>query len=212
MAEAREQETTAGRIGASAAWQPPANFVTRAHEVCDKAAGPASFPVCFINQMSVAGAPADAVSFSRMLFRQTGGQLGIMVAFKHYGAVDAAQVFYPLRANDNYGVLLVNGDPGLLDIDNLEKLERTAMQDDPRFQAIKRKFPRADVWPGDRSGSAPWPQINSLPGGGMEFTVSYPLLNGCHACERVGMARFGWDFDASGKFLRTTYLPMPGKS
>lgn len=212
MAEAREQETTAGRIGASAVWRPPANFLTHAHAICDKLAGPASFPVCFMNQMPAAGAPADAVSFSRMLFRETGGQLGIMVAFQHYGVVDAAQVFYPLRANDNYGVLLVNGDPEILDIDNLEKLDRAALQADPKFQAIKRKFSQVDVWPGDRSARAPWPEVRPLPGGGTEFIVSYPLLNGCHACERVGVARFGWEFDASGKFLRASYLPASAKS
>ncbi len=39
--------------------------------------------------------------------------------------------------------------------------------------------------------------------------MTYPLLNGCHACARLGLARFGWDFDASGKFLRTTYIPTP---
>ncbi len=208
MAEAQERASAAGdRIGASAVWQPPADFVTRAHEICDKAAGPASFPVCFLNQMSAAGAPAEAVSFSRMLFRQTNGQVGIMVAFKPYGVVDAAQVLYPLRANDNYGVLLLNGNPGILDIDNLEKLDRAAMQNGPKFRAIKQKFPQADVWPGDRSGSDPWPQVRSLPGGGTEFIVRYPLLNGCHACERIGVVRFGWDFDASGNFLRTAYLP-----
>ncbi len=201
-----------GRIGASAVWPPPPDFVTRAHEICEKGAGPASFPVCFMNQMSAAGAPADAVSFTRMLFRQTEGQVGIMVAFRPYGAVDAAQVFYPLRANDNYGVLLLNGDPSILDIDNLEKLDRTAMQEGLKFQAIKRKFPGADLWPGDRSGSDPWPQLQSVPGGGSEFVVSYPLLNGCHACERVGVVRFGWEFDARGKFLRTAYLPSPAKS
>ena len=45
--------------------------------------------------------------------------------------------------------------------------------------------------------------------GGAEIIVSYPLINGCHACQRVGVARYGWDFDATGKFLRTTYIPTP---
>ena len=114
-------QTPSGKIGASAVWQAPPDFVTKAHNVCDKSAGPASFPACFQNQIAAAGAPADAVSFTRMLFQQTNGDVGIMTAFKHYGPVDAAQVFYPLRANTNYGLLLVNGDPAVLDVDDLQK-------------------------------------------------------------------------------------------
>ena len=197
------------KITASAVWQPPQDFVTKAHSVCDKAAGPASSPVCFINQMSAAGAPADAVTFTRTLFKQSDGQVGIMTAFKSVGPVDEAQIFYPLRANDNYGLLLVNGDPSILDVDDLKKLDRRPMEQNSMFQAIKRKYPQTDLWPGDRSGNAPWPRIESLPDGGKQFVVSYPLINGCHACERAGLARFAWEFDAKGKFLRTVYIPTP---
>ena len=158
---------------------------------------------------AAAGAPADAVAFTRMLFQESDGQVGIMSAFKNYGVVDAAQVFYPLRANDNYGLLLVNGDPKILDVDNLPKLDRQAMEDDPLFQSVKKKFPQTDIWPGDRSGSTPWPRVQPLAGGGTEFIVTYPLINGCHACEHVGLARFAWNFDAQGKFLGTKFIPTP---
>lgn len=199
----------AGKIGASAVWQPPKDFLGNAHAACDKAMNPVSYGECFINQISVAGAPVDGVSFTRMLYQQSDGQVGIMSAFKKYGPVDAAQVFYPLRANDNYGLLLVNGDPSVLDVDDLKKLDQSAMQQDPMFQAVKRKFPAVDLWPGDRSSSEPWPRLQSLPNGGQRFVVSYPLLNGCHACQHLGAVRFGWDFDATGKFLQTTYIPTP---
>jgi len=199
----------AGKITASAIWQPSQDFLNKAKATCDKTAGPASFGDCFLNQIAAAGAPADAVSFTRALFHQTDGQVGIMSAFRHYGPVDAAQVFYPLRANDNYGVLLVNGDPAMLDVDDFQKLDRSAMQQDTMFQAVKTKFPQTDLWPGDRSGSAPWPRVEPLPGGDTRFVVSYPLINGCHACRHVGVARFGWDFDAQGKFLHTTFIPTP---
>ncbi len=202
------QAPSNGEIGASAVWQPSQDLLSKAHLVCEKGAGPASFAECFLNQIA-AGAPADAVSFTRMLYRQNGGLVGIMTAFKKYGPVDAAQVFYPLRANDNYGLLLVNGDPKTLDVDNLQKLDRAAMEQSPMFQAVKQKFPQTDIWPGDRSSSAPWPQLQPVPEGGTEFIVSYPLINGCPACRHVRLTHFGWDFDASGKFLRTAYIPTP---
>lgn len=200
---------SSGKITASAVWQAPQDFITKAHTVCDKAMNPASFTECFINQMSVAGAPADAVSFTRELYQQNGGLVGFMTALKAYGPVDAAQVLYPLRANDNYALLLVNGDPKIIDVDDLQKLNHQAMADDPMFQLAKKQYPQIDLWPGDRSGSSPWPREQPVAGGGTEFIVNYPVINGCHACQRVGNARYGWEFDASGKFLRTGYVPAP---
>ena len=69
-------------------------------------------------------------------------------------------------------------------MDDLKKLDQAAMQQNSLFQAVKRKFPQSDIWPGDRSGSTPWPRTQALPDGGFEFIVTYPLLNGCHACKR----------------------------
>ena len=198
-----------GKITASAVWQPPQDFITKAHLACDKAMNPASFTECFINQMSASGAPPDAVSFTRMLYRQNGGLVGIMTAFKAYGPVDGAQVLYPLRANDNYALLLVNGDPKVIDVDDLQKLNHQAMEDDPMFQLAKKQHPQIDLWPGDRSGNSPWPREQATAGGGLEFILNYPVLNGCHACQRIGQARYGWEFDSTGKFLRTVYVPAP---
>lgn len=198
-----------GKITAAAVWQPSPEVLTKAHKFCDTSMGAASFPECFMNQLAAAGAPEEAVAFMRGLYQHSDGQVGIMSQFKSFGRVDAAQVLYPLRANDNYGLLLVNGDPNLLDVDDLKKLDQAAMQQDSMFQAVKRRYPQTAVWPGDRSGKLPWPRAQALPEGGTEFIVSYPLINGCHACQRVGAARFGWDFDASGKFLKTVYIPTP---
>jgi len=208
-AQAKTPTASNDEIGASAVWQPPQDFLGKANLACEKGASPASFSQCFLHQIAAAGASADAVRFTQMLYQQNGGTVGIMTAFKNYGPVDAAQVLYPLRANDNYGLVLVNGDPKVLDVDDLQKLDRAAMEQNPMFQGVKKKFTQTDIWPGDRSGSAPWPRVQPLPGGGTEFVVSYPLIDGCHACQRVGVARFGWDFDASGKLLRTVYLPTP---
>jgi hypothetical protein len=210
MAAAQPAKAGSGsKISAAAVWQPPQDFLTKAHSSCDKLAGSAGFTECFINQMSTAGAPADAVSFTRMLYKQNDGMVGIMTAFKTFGPVDAAQVFYPLRANDNYGLLLVNGDPKVVDVDDLQKLDQAAMEQNPMFAAVKKRFPQTAIWPSDHSGNSPWPRVDQLPSGGTEFVVPYQLLNGCHACRSVGLARFGWDFDANGKFLKTTFIPTP---
>ena len=164
-----------GKITAAAVWQPPQDFLTKAHAVCDKSMSAVSFPECFMNQIAVAGAPAEAVAFTRMLYGQSDGQVGIMSAFKSFGPVDAAQVLYPLRANDNYGLLLVNGDPKVLDVDDLKKLDQAAMQQD-RFSGGEDEVSRrVDIWPGDRSGSTPGRACKPIPDGGIEFIVTYPL-------------------------------------
>ena len=123
-----------GKITAAAVWQPSQDVITKAHSFCDKSMGAASFPECFMNQLAAAGAPAEAVAFMRGLYQHSNGQVGIMSAFKSFGHVDAAQVLYPLRANDNYGLLLVNGDPNLIDVDDMKKLDQAAMQQDSMFR------------------------------------------------------------------------------
>ena len=196
-----------GKIGPAAVWEPPQDFVTKAHAACDKS-NPPNYSKCFIDQMSAAGAPDRAVSFTLMLYRESDGQVGIMIAFEKVGPVDLARVLYPLRANDNYGLLLVNGDPAVLDVDDLKKLNRTEMDQSPLYQAVKQRYTETDIWPGDRSNPI-WPQVKPLPDGGQQFIIGYPLINGCHACAHVGLARFSWNFDAKGKFLGTTYIPTP---
>jgi len=198
-----------GKATAAAVWAPSQDILARARNFCDKSMGAASFPECFMNQLAAAGAPAESTAFTRALYQGSDGQVGLMSAFKSYGTVGVAQVMYPLRANDNYGLLFVNTDPNLLDPDDLKKLDQAAMDQDAVFQSIKKQYPQADLWPGDRSGKDPWPQAKQLPDGGTEFIVSYPLINGCHACARVGVAGFGWEFDSSGKFLKTVYIPTP---
>jgi hypothetical protein len=44
--------------------------------------------------------------------------------------------------------------------------------------------------------------------GGVQFTVVYPLLNGCHACASAGFAIFNWNFNAQGKFFGTTLMGL----
>ena len=77
-----------------------------------------------------------------------------------------------------------------------------------QFQAVKQRDSNADVWPGDRSGTM-WPVVTQFADGGIEIVIGYPILNGCQTCAHVGLALFGWDFDAKGKFVKTKYKPLP---
>jgi hypothetical protein len=195
-----------GKIGASSVWQLPEQFMAGAHTGCDKSA-PAGFAECVINQMAPAGAPTDAVSFTRELYKQSHGEVGIMTGFQAVGPVDFAWITYPLRANTNYGLLLVNGKPQIVNVENLKLLDRKTMEQSPQFKDLKFQFPQVDVGPGDRDGKT-WPNSQTGPNGSVQFTVGYPLIDGCHACAHAGSAIFTWNFTAQGKFIGATFVGM----
>ncbi|HUJ94254.1 MAG TPA: hypothetical protein VLW84_03240 [Terriglobales bacterium] len=195
-----------GKVNASAVWQMPAQFITSAHGACDKSA-PSNLAECFMGQLSKAGASAQAVKFTRELYKQSKGDVGIMTGFQPVGPVDIAWITYPLRANTNNGLLFVNGQPEIINVEDLKLLDTKSMRASGQFQDLLVQFPKADVWPGDRDGKT-WPNSQAGPNGGTQFIVAYPLLNGCHACARAGVALFTWNFTAQGKFLGTTFIGM----
>jgi hypothetical protein len=199
-----EAQPGPAKIDASAVWQVTPSFLASAHAACDKAH---HIDQCLIGQMAKAGAPAAAVSFTSELYKQSHGEFGIMTGFQDEGPVAFAWITYPLRANTNYGLLLVNGQPRIVNVENLKLLDRKAMEKSFQFQDLKNQFPKVDLWPGDRDGKT-WPNSQAGPNGGTQFVVGYPLINGCHACARAGLAIFTWNFDAQGKFLGTTFLGM----
>jgi hypothetical protein len=201
---AAESQPGPAKIDASAVWQVTQPFLASAHAACDKAP---HIDQCLIGQMAKAGAPAAAVNFTGELYKQSHGEFGIMTGFQDEGPVAFAWITYPLRANTNYGLLLVNGQPRIVNVENLKLLDRKAMEKSFQFQDLKNQFPKVDLWPGDRDGKT-WPNSQAGPNGGTQFVVGYPLLNGCHACARAGLAIFTWNFNAQGKFLGTTFLGM----
>jgi hypothetical protein len=197
------QPKPSSKIGASAVWRLPAQFMTTAHAACDQSSG-SNLVQCMMVQMAKSGAPADAVQFARELYKQSHGEFGIMTGFQNEGPVAFAWITYPLRANTNFGLLLVNGQPRIVNVEELKLLDVKAMKQSPQFRDLKAQFPKVDVWPGDRAGKI-WPDSQVGPDGGTQFTVAYPLINGCHACARAGAAIFNWNFDARGKFLGTSF-------
>ena len=196
----------AQKIDDSAVWQIPAQFISNLHVACDSGLQSGKSD-CLFDQMTKAGAPAAAVSFARTLYKQNHGDFGIMTGFQKQSLVSFAWITYPLRANTNYGLLLVNGQPQIVNVEDLNRLDQKAMRQSFQFQDLKNQFPNVDVWPGDRDGKV-WPNSQSGPDGGTQFVVSYPLLNGCHACERAGFAIFTWNFDSNGKFQGTSFMGM----
>ena len=192
-------------ISDSSVWQLPAQFMMTAHAACQQSSS--SHPECMLGQMVKAGAPAGAVNFTRELYKESHGEFGVMTGFHDEGPVAFAWITYPLRANTNYGFLLVNGKPRMVNVEDLKLLNVKTMKQSAQFQNLKQQFPNVDIWPGDRDGRI-WPDSQVGPDGGIQFTVAYPLRNGCRACASAGQAIFNWNFDAAGKFLGTSFQGM----
>ncbi len=203
-----QTKTASAKIGDSAVWQLPPQFMTTAHAACDQLSSSdnAGYGRCMIAQVAKAGAPPDAVSFTRELYKES-HEFGIMTGFHDEGPVAFAWITYPLRANTNYGFLLVNGQPRIVNVEDLKLLDVKTMKQSPQFQDARNQFPNIDIWPGDRDGKI-WPESQAGPNGGIQFTVAYPLRNGCHACANAGQAIFNWNFDARGKFIGTSFDGM----
>jgi hypothetical protein len=202
---AAQSQGGAAKIGSSAVWKVSQQFLATAHAACDQS-HPGDVD-CLIDQMGKAGAPPDAVSFTRALAKQSHGEFGVMTGFQTQSPVSFAWITYPLRANTNYGLLLVNGQPPIVNVEDLKLLDTKTMEQSFQFQDLKNQFPKVNLWPGDRDGTT-WPNSQTGPNGGTQFVLSYPLRNGCHACAHAGFAMFTWNFDPQGKSLGTSFIGM----
>ena len=203
MGDARSAET-GEVIGPDAVWQPGMGFMQTVRQQCGKGE-PGQYGDCLLAHMPAAGAPPAAVAFSRRLRASGNGQIGYARDFRDTGRVDIAYVYYPLRANENQGWLLVNGQPELIDVDDLGRLPQDALKRDPTYATLAKQYHRVTLFPGDRAGTKS-PAMQALPDGGQRFVVRYRLQNGCHACQRLGSASFGFDFDPAGRFSGARFI------
>ncbi len=191
-------------IGKDSEWKASMETIREIQRECtDKQAH--DFGKCFVDLMRRPGASAQAVAFARA----TGDTSYLVQVFKK-GRVDLAYVSYPFRANENEGWLLVNGDPSVIDVDAKTNLLERQLARNSTYLELKEKFPKIMLFGGDRTITSPSDMI-SLPTKGQQFIFQYRLLNGCHACERVGRAKFAFDFDVNGKFVGSTLLDVEGK-
>ncbi len=198
-------QTAPGNIGPSAVWQPGSDFLTKAQGACEKVTPPSKYGECVIDQMAKAGAPAGAVTFTRELYKQNGGEVGIMLGFNKVGPVDVAWVNYPLLSTN--GLLLLNGKPRIVNAENLKLLDQKSLQQSFQFQSLQNQFPKVGLWPGDRNGKT-WPNSQTGANGGLQFIIGYPLRDGCQTCAHAGFALFTWNFNPDGRFMGTSFMGM----
>jgi len=155
--------------------------------------------------MSGAGAPEEAVKFSRRLVRQYPGEVGTMLAIKNVGYADLASVQYLMRAGNNVGLLLVNRASPNPDVNDPTDIDKSAMEAEAWYVRLKQQFP--NLYLGSSRPRKAWLRVARQPDGALEYTDSYALNDGRNDRNNLMcFAAFAWDFDAQGRFRDTHYL------
>jgi predicted secreted protein len=184
------------RVGAAAVWNPPAEALAAIRQKCAEA-DPVHIERCFLNEMKAAGASPEAMAFAESL----AGTMGVVYlrAFRRVERVDVAYIEYAIRANELEGVLLVNGNPSPIDVDDERFTMDAEMRKNAAYAALAEQYPHISVWPGDRFDGK-LPTVTSTGWGTQTFMVQYLLRDGCHACAEIGTATLGFTFDTGGNF------------
>lgn len=203
--EACGEGTACSSVGPEAVWRSKQTFAERVHAGCG-ALSPPDLGRCLVKVMKQSGASREAVTFTE----STGNEAWLR-AFRETGKVDIAYLTWPFRANENQGVLLVNGEPSRIDVDDFDSSAGNALKNDLAYEGLAKRYPQISLWPGDRYGTNT-PVVERLAGGGLRFHVAYLLRNGCHACEEIGSAVFAFDFDAGGRFMGKKLMMVTDKT
>lgn len=196
---ADQRVLTDSMIDARSLWAPPTETLKKIRSACGSLQGQA-LSDCFITAMKEEGARPEALAFARKI-----GGLAYMEGFLEAGWVDVAYVVYPFRANENYGWFLVNGSPGLIDVDDPVHRSRAVLEKDTQYRALAKKHPALTVWPGERSPNSV-PMMRELRNRAQRFVVGYRMTDGCRTCAYLGMAWIAFDFTKNGTFVGTKFL------
>jgi len=184
VAVALRPATAGGKpFGPAAVWSLPES----AWRACLESTPPAAD--CLSRLMGETKASPEALAVNRRLDGDA-----FMSAFHAMGRVDLATMTFPLRANTNQVLFLVNGSPELVSTELPEA--GVTIEADPAYAGLKQAFPEMALW----TTNADFLRMEHLPDGGQGFVFAYPLLNGCHACPLAGHALIALDFGPDGVY------------
>lgn len=198
----------ASSVSAAAVWNPAPDALAAIRQKCGEA-DPTHIEKCFLNEMKAAGASLEAQGFAENLATSLG--VVYLRAFRHVERVDIAYIEYAFRANEMEGLLLVNGNPSPIDVDDERFTLDAEMRKNAAYAALAEQYPHISVWPGDRFDSK-LPTVTSTGWGTQIFLVQYVLRDGCHACAEVGTAMLAFDFDTQGNFQGARISKIAGAS
>lgn len=150
-------------------------------------------PICLLRVMRAGGASPNAMAFARSYSAHSEGDEAFIINFykPRFGVVSIAEIELPGRADNNWYYIFVNGKPVMINPE--EEIEQLSLRKNATFLAITRVYPTADVFADEAFVGE-----STRPRGGQRFTIAAPIVDGCHACSRVGIVYMGFDFGADG--------------
>jgi hypothetical protein len=128
---------------------------------------------------------------------QLGGE-GYLHGFDERGPVDVAHVTYPFRGNATRGVLLVNGTPAVVDVNDPAQYKGLGIRKHPRYAELAAGGDM-ELWADDPGR----PSVDVDPSAGRRFRFTLPLKS-CRACKPAGFARVVFEFDDRAVFRGVT--------
>jgi hypothetical protein len=153
---------------------------------------------CAYDVLAKYKAPQETVKFDEALQRQAPRDtLGYPVAMNGKGRVKAVQFFEPGLGMEGVSeFIFVNGSKDFVrPTDNVE----SAADADVDFQNFKLQYPQVMIWP-----EQVFHKETVLPDGSQSFEFQQSLLNGCHACELLGVLDVSYNFDKRGHYTGVT--------
>ncbi|MGA2093850.1 MAG: hypothetical protein ABSH16_10645 [Sedimentisphaerales bacterium] len=143
---------------------------------------------CIISLMQSSGASSQAIEFTRMM-----QGIAFMSSFKEFGIVDLAEITYPARANNNVEYVLINGNPQIVYVEVVYKVDIT---NDSNYPVLQQRYPNIRIEGGENS----FINMEQIPQGGQRFIFGCALVDGCHACQTDKSAYIAFNFEGTGQF------------
>lgn len=175
-------------VGPDAVWRPTSDQLAEL-DACS--GNPNCSPALVMGEQ---GAPAAAIEFVR-----SRPSFEFLASFEELGAVDLGRIYLP-RTNYLGRFEMLNGIPPVVASDSIGFPDMSAI---PQYASLLARYPNLTLWPVATSVEG-----RSRDGGGQRFVASYPLVDGCHACENLGTGQVAFDFDAAGNYLGITHLGL----
>jgi predicted secreted protein len=189
----------AGPIAASSVWVAPEGAVQELQSRC----GPVQTgrAACYRAVAARHGAAPAAQEAIGLLQGE-----GHITGFRDAGRVSLAAGLFPFRANQNDAVLVVNGDPPVLDVDGPLLLAR--LWDGARIGETAGS--PALLFPGER---VPLDAVRreETPDGGLRLLLPY-ALRACRACPTQATLWYRLGFDAGGRFDGVAFARGDGEA
>ncbi len=201
-------EPKSAAVGTGAIWSPDPKIIDKMREECWNVNPflliPQKAAQCCIDIMKGVGAPPEAVAFSSAMLKNRTDTFCYMSSFRKISIVDMANIVCPFKDDSTSDMVLLNGQPAIVWINDLNNLNKIDLFSEPEYGKMLRRHNEALLWPFTSGLTG----VKKLPGGGERYMFNFRLLNGCEGCPLSGTMTVAYDFSADGHFMGVTLIEL----